>query len=187
MSKLTLLLIISSVSFILYSFFSKKGVPTSSIHQFSAKTIDGELFDFSSLKGKKILVVNTASKCGFTPQYKQLEELYEKYKDKNFVIIGMPCNQFGGQEPGSSSDIKNFCTKNYGVSFMMMEKVNAKGDSMCELYKWLTRKELNGVESSSVKWNFQKYMIDENGFLVDYAFSFKKPNCSKITKWIEGK
>lgn len=187
MSKITILLIIGAFSFFLYAFFTKRGNPTSSIHQFKVKTIDGALLDFSSLKGKKILVVNTASKCGFTPQFKQLEELYEKYKDKNFVIVGFPCNQFGGQEPGSSSDIKDFCTKNYGVSFMMMEKVNVKGDSICDLYKWLTTKELNGVESSSVKWNFQKYMIDENGFLVDYVLSFKKPDCSKITKWIEGK
>ena len=173
--------------FFLFAFFTKKGSPSSSIHRFKVKTIDGQVFDFSSLKGKKILVVNTASKCGFTPQYKQLEELYEKYKDKNFVIVGFPCNQFGEQEPGSNSDIKEFCTRNYGVSFMMMEKVNVKGDSICELYKWLTSKDLNGVESSSVKWNFQKYMIDENGFLVDYVLSFKKPDCSKITKWIEGK
>ena len=185
MSKITILLTIGAFSFFLYAFFTKRGNPTSSIHQFKVKTIDGALLDFSSLKGKKILIVNTASKCGFTPQFRQLEELYEKYKDKNFVIIGFPCNQFGGQEPGSSSDIKDFCTKNYSVSFMMMEKVNVKGDSICELYKWLTTKELNGVESSSVKWNFQKYMIDENGFLVDYVLSFKKPDCSKITKWVE--
>ncbi len=187
MNKLTILITIGALSFFLYAFLTKRGNPTSSIHQFKVKTIDGALFDFSSLKGKKILVVNTASKCGFTPQFKQLEELYEKYKDKNFVIVGFPCNQFGGQEPGSSSDIKDFCTKNYGVSFMMMEKVNVKGDSICDLYKWLTTKDRNGVESSSVKWNFQKYMIDENGYLVDYVLSFKKPDCSKITKWIEGK
>jgi glutathione peroxidase len=171
----------------MYAFISKKGKPTSSIHQFKVNTIDGGVLDFSSLKGKKILIVNTASKCGFTPQYKQLEALYEKYKDKNFVIVGFPCNQFGGQEPGSGSEIKEFCTKNYGVSFMMMKKVNVKGDSICDIYAWLTNKSKNGVESSKVKWNFQKYMIDENGFLVDYVLSFKNPNCSKITSWIEGK
>ena len=185
MVKSTILIMIGVLSFFLYAFLTKRGIPTSSIHQFKAKTIDGEFFDFSTLKGKKILIVNTASKCGFTPQYKQLEELYKTFKDKNFVIVGFPCNQFGGQEPGSSSDIKDFCIKNYGVSFMMMEKVNVKGDSICALYKWLTSKELNGVESSSIKWNFQKYMIDENGFLVDYVSFFKKPNCSKITTWIE--
>jgi len=171
---------------VLFYRFSKPGVKTS-IHQFSAKTIDGEELSLSSLKGKKILLVNTASKCGFTPQYKELEELYEKYKDKKFVIIGFPCNQFGNQEPGSSSDIKSFCSRNYGVTFQMMEKVNVKGDSVSDIYKWLTSKDENGVESSSVRWNFQKYMIDENGFLVDHVSSFKSPNCRKIIKWIEGK
>ena len=187
MNKLTILIILGAITTLLYSFITKKGTPTSSIHQFKVKNIAGEWIDFSSLKGKKLLIVNTASKCGFTPQFKALESLFETYKDKNFMIIGFPCNQFGKQDPGSSSEIKDFCTRNYSVSFMMMEKVNVKGDSVCELYKWLTRKELNGVESSSVKWNFQKYMIDENGFLVDYILSFKKPDCSKITTWIEGK
>ena len=165
----------------------KKPANKTSIHQFKAKTIEGEWLDFSSLKGKKILIVNTASKCGFTPQFKELEDLYEKYKDKNFVIIGFPCNQFGSQEPGSSSDIKEFCTRNYGVTFMMMKKVDVKGDSISEIYSWLTSKAKNGVKNSSVKWNFQKYMIDENGFLVDYVLPFKSPNCSKIVNWIEGK
>ena len=165
----------------------KKPANKTSIHQFKAKKIEGEWLDFSSLKGKKILIVNTASKCGFTPQFKELEDLYEKYKDKNFVIIGFPCNQFGSQEPGSSSDIKEFCTRNYGVTFMMMKKVDVKGDSISEIYSWLTSKAKNGVKNSSVKWNFQKYMIDENGFLVDYVLPFKSPNCSKIVNWIEGK
>jgi glutathione peroxidase len=187
MTKIYIIIIIISVATILLAFINKKSNPTSSLHQFKAKTIDGNVFDFSTLKGKKILIVNTASKCGFTPQYKALEELYEKYKDKNFVIVGFPCNQFGNQEPGTSSDIKEFCTRNYGVSFTMMEKVDVKGDSICDIYSWLTRKDKNGVTNSSVKWNFQKYLIDENGFLVDYLFSFKSPNCSKITNWIEGK
>jgi glutathione peroxidase len=187
MNKIFVLIFIVSIAIILFAFINKKGNPSSSIHQFRAKTIDGELLDFSTLKGKKILIVNTASKCGFTPQYKELEILYEKYKDRNFVIIGFPCNQFGNQEPGTSSDIKDFCTRNFGVSFTMMEKVAVKGDSICEIYSWLTSKEKNGVMNSSVKWNFQKYMIDENGFLVDYVFSFKSPDCSKIVNWIEGK
>lgn len=172
---------------LVYAFINKKGKPSSSIHQFKAKSIDGEEIDFANFKGKKLLIVNTASKCGFTPQYKELETLFETYKDRNFMIIGFPCNQFGQQEPGNSSDIKSFCTKNYGVSFIMMDKVNVKGDSICDIYKWLTSKDKNGVMSSSVKWNFQKYMIDENGYLVDYALSFKGPLSSKITKWIEGK
>jgi glutathione peroxidase len=181
-------LIISSILILVLVFYRfKRPTNKKSIHQFKAKTIEGELLDFSSLKGKKILIVNTASKCGFTPQYKELEDLYEKYKDKNFVIIGFPCNQFGSQEPGNSSDIKEFCTRNYGVTFKMMEKVDVKGDSISEIYSWLTSKTKNGVKSSSVKWNFQKYMIDENGFLVDYVLSFKSPNCSKIVNWIDRK
>lgn len=187
MNKLFLLLTIAGSIFLVYAFMSRKGKPTSSIHQFKTKTLEGLDFDMASLKGKKVLIVNTASKCGFTPQYKELVNLYQKYKDKNFVIIGFPCNQFGGQEPGTSSEIHDFCTKNYGVTFLMMEKVNVKGDSICDIYKWLTNKSQNGVMSSSVKWNFQKYMIDENGFLVDYVLSFKSPLNSKITKWIEGK
>lgn len=183
-----LILIIGSILILILVFyrFKKPGNKTS-IHQFKAKTIDGEILDFSSFKGKKLLVVNTASKCSFTPQYKELEELYEKYKDKNFVIIGFPCNQFGEQEPGTGSDIKEFCTRNYGVTFTMMEKVDVKGEHISEIYSWLTNKSKNGVKNSSVKWNFQKYMIDENGFLVDYVFPFKSPNCSKIINWIEGK
>lgn len=175
---------------IMASFFSfntnKKTNPTS-IHQFKATTIDGEVFDFSTLKGKKVLIVNTASKCGFTPQYEDLEKLYKEYKDKNFVIIGFPCNQFGEQEPGNSSEIKEFCTKNYGVTFPMMEKVNVKGDSISPVYAWLTNKELNGVENSSVKWNFQKYMIDENGYLIGNVSSLKKPYTKEIIKWLDKK
>lgn len=183
-----IVLIISSILILILVFYRfKKPANKTSIHQFKATTIDGEILDFLSLKGKKILVVNTASKCGFTPQYKGLQELYEKYKDKNFVIIGFPCNQFGEQEPGTGSDIKEFCTRNYGVTFTMMEKVDVKGDHISEIYSWLTTKSKNGVKNSSVKWNFQKYMIDENGFLVDYVLPFKSPNCSKIINWIEGK
>ena len=187
MNKLFLLLTMAGSIFLVYAFINRKGTPTSSIHQFKAKTLEGLDFDMASLKGKKVLIVNTASKCGFTPQYKELEALYQQYKDKNFTIIGFPCNQFGAQEPGTSSEIHDFCTKNYGVTFLMMEKVNVKGDSICDIYRWLTNKSQNGVMSSSVKWNFQKYMIDENGFLIDYVLSFKSPLNSKITKWIEGK
>jgi glutathione peroxidase len=187
MSKLFLLLIAIAVLAIIYSFYLKAGKPTSSIHQFKSKSIDGELIDFALFKGKKILIVNTASKCGFTPQFKALEELFITYKDKNFVVVGFPCNQFGSQDPGTGVEIKEFCTRNYGVTFLMMEKINVKGDSISEIYKWLTSKKENGVMSSSVKWNFQKYMIDENGFLVDYVFSFKSPTCSKIVSWIEKK
>jgi glutathione peroxidase len=138
MNKLVVLILLISLAVILYAFIGRKGTPTSSIHQFRAKNIDGDEVSLSSFKGKKILIVNTASKCGFTPQYKDLEALYEKYKDKNFVIVGFPCNQFGNQEPGNSSDIKSFCTRNYGVTFPMMEKVDVKGNSICDIYNWLT-------------------------------------------------
>lgn len=175
------------LSFALFSIFKKKGAPTSSIHTFKVNTLEGQEFDFSDLKGKKILIVNTASKCGFTPQFEQLQALYEKYKDLNFVVVGFPCNQFASQDPGSAEEIKSFCTRNYGVSFPMMEKVDVKGDQAAAIYKWLTSKEQNGVENSSVKWNFQKYMIDENGFLVGNVPSYKKPDCDKIVNWIEGK
>ena len=172
-----------------FSFNLKKkdNGPKPTIYNFKVKTIDGQGFDFSSLKGKKVLIVNTASECGLTPQYKQLQEVYEKYKDKNFTIIGFPANNFGSQEPGSNTEIKAFCAKNYGVTFQMMEKVSVKGDDMCEIYKWLTQKEKNGVMSSSVKWNFQKYMIDEEGHLIDSVSPTRKPNCDKIINWIEGK
>lgn len=181
---IVLILIVFFVVIFTLMSFKNKGVK-SSIYQFKVKDINGQSFDFSSLRGKKILIVNTASKCGFTPQFKSLENLYQAYKNKNFVIIGFPCNQFKNQDPGTNMEIKEFCQKNYGVSFPMMEKVNVKGDSICEVYKWLTSKELNGVKSSSVKWNFQKYMIDENGYLVDYVLPFKSPDNRKITKWIE--
>lgn len=187
MSKIAVIVSIAILAFLIFSFFTRKGKPTSSIHQFKAKTIEGDTLDFSTLKGKKILIVNTASKCGFTPQFKELEELFLKYSDKNFTIIGFPCNQFGEQDPGTGTEIKEFCTRNYGVTFRMMEKVNVKGDSISEIYKWLTSKDKNGVMNSSVKWNFQKYMIDEDGFLVDFLYSFKKPNSQKIVSWIEKK
>lgn len=155
-----------------------------SFYDLKATTIDGQDFAFSSLKGKKVLVVNTASKCGYTPQYEQLESLFEKYKDKNFVIIGFPANNFMHQEPGSNSDIKEFCKKNYGVSFQMMEKISVKGDDMHPVYHWLTEKAKNGKMDSSVKWNFQKYMIDEQGNLVDFASSGDSPMGDKIVNWI---
>ncbi|GIV27493.1 MAG: glutathione peroxidase [Bacteroidia bacterium] len=167
--------------------FQNQPSEKTSIHQFKAKDIDGNVVDFSKFKGKKLLIVNTASECGFTPQYKDLETLYQKYKDKNFLIIAFPCNDFGGQEPGDAQQIKSFCQKNYGVSFLIMEKVKIKGDSPHPIYQWLTQKEKNGVKSSTVMWNFQKYLIDENGYLVDYYNSMVSPLSDKIVNWIEGK
>lgn len=155
-----------------------------SFYDLKCKTIDGKDFSFSELKGKKVLVVNTASKCGYTPQYEDLEKLYQTYKDKNFVIIGFPANNFMHQEPGTNAEIQEFCTKNYGVTFQMMEKISVKGDDMDAIYKWLTQKALNGKLDSSVKWNFQKYMIDETGNLVDVVYSADKPTSDKIVNWI---
>jgi glutathione peroxidase len=162
--------------------------PMKTLADFKVKTLEGKDFDFSSLKGKKVLIVNTASECGFTPQYKDLEALYEKYSPGGkFTIIGFPCNQFGGQEPGTADTIRAFCTKNYGVTFPLMEKIDVKGDNQAPVYKWLCNKSENGVESSEVKWNFQKYMIDENGHYVGHVMSPEKPSCDKIVNWIEGK
>ena len=157
---------------------------TKNLHEFKTKTLEGKDFNFADLKGKKILIVNTASECGYTPQYKDLEALYEKYKDKNFVIVGFPCNDFGGQEPGTSADIKAFCTKNFGVTFPLMEKVSI---ATSPIYKWLTSKAENGVLDASVKWNFNKFLVDENGHLVKYLASGVKPMDAEITNWIEGK
>lgn len=155
-----------------------------SLHEFKSKTLDGKEFNFADLKGKKILIVNTASECGYTPQYKDLQALYEKYSSKNFVIIGFPCNDFGGQESGTETEIKSFCTKNYGVTFQMMGKVSI-GTS--PIYQWLTHKTENGVLDATVKWNFNKFLVDEKGHLVKYLPSSVKPMDTEITNWIEGK
>jgi len=158
-----------------------------SFYDFKVTTIDGKPFDMSSLKGKKVLVVNTASKCGHTPQYAQLEELYTKYGSGNFIIIGFPANNFLWQEPGTNDQIKEFCTVNYGVTFPMMAKISVKGKDMDPLYKWLTSKKENGVMDAPVKWNFQKFMIDENGHLVGMVPPGDLPTTDKIIHWIEGK
>jgi glutathione peroxidase len=130
------------------------------------------------------LVVNTASKCGLTPQYAELQELFETYGDENFTIIGFPANNFMNQEPGSNEEIAEFCEVNYGVSFMMMEKISVKGKDMHPLYQWLTQKNMNGKMDAEVSWNFQKFMIDENGQLADVASPREKPMSDKIVNWI---
>jgi len=158
-----------------------------SIHEFKVENINGEEFDFSSLNGKKIMVVNTASKCGLTPQYEKLEALYQKYKNDNFIIIGFPSNDFMGQEPGSNEEIIAFCKKNYGVSFPMMSKVKVKGNDKCDVYSFLTSKSQNGLENNKVQWNFQKYLLDENGFLVKVLSPRTLPDDPQISSWIEGK
>lgn len=156
-------------------------------HSFKTKTIDGKPFELESLKGKKVLVVNTASKCGNTPQYKDLEALYLKYGPDKFVIIGFPANNFLSQEPGTNAEIKQFCTEQYQVTFPMMQKISVKGTDMDPIYKWLTTKALNGKMDAEVSWNFQKFMIDENGNLVDVVSPRTKPTDEKIVHWITSK
>lgn len=155
-----------------------------SIYEIPINSLTGELIDFNQFKGKKMLIVNTASKCGFTGQYEGLQQLHETYGDK-LVVIGVPCNQFGSQEPGSAATIESFCEINYGVTFLMTEKIKVKGNEKHPLYQWLTSKELNGVKNSSVKWNFQKYLIDEEGKFMDVFYSITKPMSSKITKHLK--
>lgn len=156
-------------------------------HKFEVNDVDGNPVKMYSYKGKKILVVNVASKCGLTPQYSELQELYTKYKDSNFVIIAFPANNFLGQEPGTNEEIKQFCTNEYGVTFPVMEKISVKGKDIHPVYEWLTLKKNNKVTDAEVKWNFQKFMIDENGDFVDYCSPKESPMSEKIVKWIEGK
>lgn len=151
------------------------------IYNIKINSLQNKAIDLSEYKNKYILFVNVASKCGFTSQYKELEELYKMHKD-NLMIIGSPCNQFGSQEPGTSEDIEAFCKVNFGVTFLMTEKIDVKGSKQHYLYNWLTDKALNKSKSSSVKWNFQKYLVSPEGQLVDYYFSITKPSSSKITK-----
>jgi glutathione peroxidase len=152
-----------------------------SIYDIEIHSLGGKPMSLSEFKGKKILFVNVASKCGFTKQYKDLEELSNTYPE-DLVVIGSPCNQFGGQEPGEASDIQEFCSLNFGVTFPLTEKIDVKGSNQHPLYNWLTNKELNGKKGSSVKWNFQKYLVDENGELIDYYLSITGPLSKKITK-----
>ncbi|MEJ5302117.1 MAG: glutathione peroxidase [Bacteroidales bacterium] len=156
-------------------------------YDFKAPDIDGKMVDFSRFKGKKVMVVNVASKCGLTPQYEKLQTLYEKYKDRGFEIVAFPANNFMGQEPGSESEIKQFCTTNYGVTFTMMSKISVKGKDIHPIYQWLTSKEKNGKMDSSVSWNFQKYLIDEQGRLVDMLPPRTSPLDDRIIQWIEGR
>lgn len=173
-------LVIIILIFMSVSLFSQ-----TKFHDFVVEDIDGNSFSFSQLIGKKVMVVNTASKCGFTPQYEDLEKLYKEFGGDDFVIIGFPANNFLHQEPGSNEEIKEFCTLNYGVSFPMMSKISVKGDDMHPLYKWLTSKELNGFEDSKVSWNFQKYLIGRDGTLEKVISPKTKPYDSEILDWIK--
>lgn len=155
------------------------------IYQFTVEDINGKPFALADLKGKKVMIVNTASKCGLTPQYKELEALYKQYKDKDFIIIGFPANNFLGQEPGSNEQIASFCSINYGVTFPMMSKISVKGKNMHPLYQFLTQKSKNGVEDSKVKWNFQKYLIGRDGKLEKVIAPKTLPSSDEVTQWIE--
>ena len=173
----------------LFIVFAFQSIPLlaqeNNFHSFIVKDIDGKDFNLSSLKGKKVLVVNTASKCGLTPQYEDLQKLYKMYGGDDFVIIGFPANNFMSQEPGSNSEIKQFCSVEYNVTFPMMAKISVKGSDIHPLYAWLTQKELNGKMDSKVKWNFQKYLIDENGNLVDVVYPKTNPMDDAIVSWIK--
>jgi glutathione peroxidase len=156
-----------------------------SIHQFKVDDINGKTFDFSTLKGKKILVVNVASKCGLTPQYKDLQTLYNQYKDSGLEIIGFPANNFMGQEPGSNDEIASFCELNYGVTFPIMSKISVKDSDIHPIYQFLTQKAKNGVADSTVDWNFQKYLLDENGYLVEVFSPRTLPLDEKIVSLLK--
>jgi glutathione peroxidase len=163
---------------------ANKPMDLKSFYDIKINNLQGIPINLEDFKGKHILIVNVASKCGFTPQYKDLQELHETYKEK-LQVIGVPCNQFGGQEPGTADDIESFCQVNYGVDFLITEKVDVKGKNQHPLFEWLTNEEQNGVSSSTVKWNFQKYIIDTNGKLVDYYFSLTNPMSKKIIKHLK--
>jgi glutathione peroxidase len=155
-----------------------------SIHAFKVKSIDGGMINFASFKGKKILVVNTASECGYTPQYEGLQKLYEQHKDK-LVIVGFPANNFMGQEPGTDTEINQFCKARYGVTFPLASKISVKGNDMAPIYKWLTNKAENGVLDASISWNFNKFLIDENGKMIAYFGSKVKPESEEILKYLK--
>jgi glutathione peroxidase len=166
---------------------TQKPVQSQTIYQFKVSDLYGKEFDFSTLKGKKILIVNTASECGLTPQYKDLETIYKSYKDLDFVIVGFPANNFGSQEPGSNEQIAKFCQMNYGVTFPMMSKISVKGKDIHEVYKFLTQKDKNGLQDSQVEWNFQKYLINEEGELIKVLSPRVLHTDSEIVDWINGK
>lgn len=196
MKKTTKLLIVIFI-FVSYAVLSQAQAPkmvtdinlkqkqVNTIYQFVVFDINHKPFDFSKLKGKKVMIVNTASKCGYTSQYEELQKLYVKYKKNGLVIVGFPANNFRNQEPGTNAEIAEFCSVNFGVTFPMMEKISVKGDDMHPIYQYLTQKSKNGVEDSEVAWNFQKYLINRNGVLEKMIKHKTSPLDDEIIKWIE--
>ncbi len=182
MKKLKLFVLISV--FLNFNYAAAQYNKTMNIYDIDINALDGTPIDLSVYKGKYIMFVNVASECGFTNQYQGLQKLYDTYKE-DLMVIGVPCNQFGQQEPGTSNQIETFCKKNYGVTFLMTEKIKVKGKEKHPLYEWLTDKKLNGKSNTSVKWNFQKYIIGRDGEFIDYFYSMTKPMSSKITKLIQ--
>ncbi len=180
MKKIFFLTIIAIVAFIQVN-------AQSDFYSYTVKTLEGDDFPLAQLKGKKVLIVNTASKCGFTPQYEQLETIFKQYGGDDFVVIGFPANNFMHQEPGTAEEIREFCSQNYGVTFPMMAKISVKGDDMAPIYQWLTQKSKNGVEDSKVRWNFQKYLINEKGKLEKVFYPKVKPDSDEIISWITAK
>lgn len=182
-------LILIAVLLLAYSFYPKKvkvmDDQARKFYEHQVNTIDGQPFDLTTLKGKKIMVVNVASECGLTPQYKELEALYQSYGGSGFEILAFPANNFGAQEPGTDAEIAAFCEKNYGVTFLVFEKIVVKGEGQHPLYEWLTQKKLNGKKTVSVKWNFQKFLIDEEGHWVDYLLPTTSPQSEKVVRWIQ--
>jgi len=159
---------------------------TKTLYDFKPTDINGEIFDFATLKGKKVMIVNTASECALTPQFKKLQELYEEYGGDDFEIIGFPSNDFGKQEPGTNENIREFCSSKYGVSFPMMAKIEIKGDNMHPVYRWLTSSSENGTLDAKVMWNFQKFMIDREGNVEDFVPPFQGPKNKRIIEWLQG-
>lgn len=191
--KKIFILLLSFVAFFNSCAQKKSNVSKAKTNELMGKTIydykvdaleEGKVINFADFKGKKILIVNTASKCGFTPQYADLEKISKEYADK-LVVVGFPANNFGGQEPGSNVEIGAFCQKNYGVTFPLAAKVSVKGDDTAPIFKYLTEKELNGVKNTTILWNFTKFLIDENGKLIDSFVSTTKPTDEAITKYLK--
>ncbi|BFG71440.1 glutathione peroxidase [Sediminibacterium sp. KACHI17] len=174
--------VLSFVALVIMSAFTLPD--NGSIHSFKVKSIEGGTIDFAKFKGKKILVVNTASKCGYTPQYEALQKVYDEYKDK-LVIVGFPANNFGGQEPGSDGEIQQFCKARFGVKFPLASKVSVKGEDMAPIYQWLTSKAKNGVLDADIKWNFNKFLLDENGKMIAYFPSKVTPDSEEILKYVK--